>query len=89
MFSPGNCIVAHQIFGTQQGQNNQAPLSPEATAQRNQQDAVSTAAAMAHQQEQRGVSQLQNAVSAAAGRPILSPSGDASYNASKPRHEWC
>lgn len=78
MFSPGNCNIAHQIFGTQQGQNNQAPLSPEATAQRNQQDAVSTAAAMAHQQEQRGVSQLQNAVSAAAGRSILSPSGDAS-----------
>ena len=33
---------------------------------------------MAHQQEQRGVSQLQNAVSAATGRSILSPSGDAS-----------
>ena len=78
MFSPGNCNITHQIFSTQQGQNNQAPLSPEATAQRNQQDAVSTAAAMAHQQEQRGVSQLQNAVSAAAGRSILSPSGDAS-----------
>lgn len=78
MFSPSNRNLGHQLYINQQSQNNQAPLSPEVAAQRNHQDAASTAAAMAHQQEQRGVSQLQNAVSAATGRSILSPSADAS-----------
>ncbi|KAF2806646.1 uncharacterized protein BDZ99DRAFT_573392 [Mytilinidion resinicola] len=77
MFSPNNRNLGHSLFGGQQGQHAQAPLSPEAIAQRNHQDAASTAAAMAHQQEQRGVSQLQSAVSAAAtGRSLLSPSGE-------------
>ncbi|KAI9866231.1 MAG: Transcriptional regulatory protein sin3, partial [Watsoniomyces obsoletus] len=58
------------LYGPQ-GQQGPAPLSPE--AQRTHPDAAGTAAALAHQQEQRGVSQLQNAVSAAAGRTILSP----------------
>ncbi|KAF2498321.1 hypothetical protein BU16DRAFT_558387 [Lophium mytilinum] len=76
MFSPNNRNLGHSLFGGQ-GQHAQAPLSPEAIAQRNHQDAASTAAAMAHQQEQRGVSQLQSAVSAAAtGRSLLSPSGE-------------
>jgi hypothetical protein len=44
-------------------------------------DSIGSAAALAHQQEQRGVSQLQNAVSAAAGRSILSPSVDNSLPA--------
>jgi paired amphipathic helix protein Sin3a len=39
-------------------------------------DVATTAATLVHQQEQRGVSQLQSAVSAATGRSVLSPSGD-------------
>lgn len=76
-FSPNNRHLGQPLFGAQQGQLGPAPLSPEAAA-RPHPDAVASAAALAHQQEQRGVSQLQNAVSAAAGRSILSPSGDTS-----------
>ncbi|KAF2634946.1 paired amphipathic helix protein Sin3a [Massarina eburnea CBS 473.64] len=72
-FSPNNRNLGLPLFGPQQGQ---APLSPEAV-NRSHPEAAASAAAIAHQQEQRGVSQLQNAVSAAAGRPIMSPSGDA------------
>lgn len=80
MFSPERRTIAQPLFGMQTGPNSQAPLSPEAHTQRDQQAAVVTAAALAHQQEQRGVSQLQSAVSAATGgvlsRPgLLSPSG--------------
>ncbi|KAJ9648383.1 Transcriptional regulatory protein sin3 [Coniosporium tulheliwenetii] len=72
-----------QVFGGQLAQSNQAPLlSPEAQA-REQQAAASAVALAQHQQEQRGVSQLQNAVSAATGgalpRPgMMSPSADMS-----------
>ncbi|KAF2750618.1 hypothetical protein M011DRAFT_464421 [Sporormia fimetaria CBS 119925] len=72
IFSPNNRNMGLPLFGNQQP----VPLSPEAN--RHHADAAASAAALAHQQEQRGVSQLQNAVSAAAGRSILSPSGDGS-----------
>lgn len=77
-FSPSR-PVAQPHFVPQQGQGNQAPISPEAHAREQQM----TAAALAHQQEQRGVSQLSNAVSAATGgllnRPdLISPPGGAS-----------
>ncbi|KAF2187849.1 hypothetical protein K469DRAFT_749045 [Zopfia rhizophila CBS 207.26] len=77
MFSPNNRNLGQPLFGAQQGQPGQAPLSPEVT-NRPHPDSAASAAALAHQQEQRGVSQLQNAVSAATGRSILSPSGDTS-----------
>ena len=76
-FSPNNRSLGQPLFGPQQGQQGPAPLSPEAVA-RPHPDAAASAAAMVHQQEQRGVSQLQNAVSAATGRTIMSPSADAS-----------
>jgi paired amphipathic helix protein Sin3a len=75
MFSPNNRNLGQPVFGVQQGQPGTAPVSPEMT-NRLHPDAAASAAAIAHQQEQRGVSQLQNAVSAATGRSILSPSGD-------------
>lgn len=77
MFSPNNRNLGQPMFNAQQGQPGAAPLSPEVT-NRPHPDAAASAAALAHQQEQRGVSQLQNAVSAATGRSILSPSGDTS-----------
>jgi len=77
-FSPGNRNLGQPLFGPQQGPPSSAPLSPEAAATRHHTDAAATAASLAHQQEQRGVSQLQNAVSAATGRSILSPSADPS-----------
>jgi len=76
-FSPNNRNLGQPLFGPQQGQQGPAPLSPEVHA-RPHPDAAASAAAMVHQQEQRGVSQLQNAVSAATGRTIMSPSADAS-----------
>jgi len=75
MFSPNNRSLAQPLFGPQQPQPVHAPLSPE-VQNRGHPDSISSAAALVHQQEQRGVSQLQSAVSAAAGRSILSPSGD-------------
>jgi paired amphipathic helix protein Sin3a len=75
IFSPNNRNLGLPLFGSQQGQQGPAPLSPE-VANRHHPDVAASAAALAHQQEQRGVSQLQNAVSAATGRSILSPSGD-------------
>jgi paired amphipathic helix protein Sin3a len=75
MFSPNNRNLGLPLFGPHQGQQGPAPMSPE-TVNRHTHDAASAAALAAHQQEQRGVSQLQNAVSAAAGRSILSPSGE-------------
>ncbi|KAF2442152.1 hypothetical protein P171DRAFT_433710 [Karstenula rhodostoma CBS 690.94] len=76
-FSPNTRNLGQALFGPQQGQVGPAPLSPEATA-RPHPDAAASAATLVHQQEQRGVSQLQNAVSAAAGRSVLSPGGDIS-----------
>ena len=62
----------------QHGPNQQSPVDAR------EQQLVANSAALAHQQEQRGVSQLQNAVSAAAGGSLggpgmqrLSPSGRA------------
>jgi paired amphipathic helix protein Sin3a len=74
MFSPNNRSLGQALYGPQ-GNQGPAPLSPEVTT-RPHPDPTGSAAALAHQQEQRGVSQLQNAVSAAAGRSILSPSMD-------------
>lgn len=76
-FSPNPRNLGQALFGPQQGQAGPAPHSPEATA-RPHPDVATSAATLVHQQEQRGVSQLQNAVSAAAGRSILSPSGEMS-----------
>lgn len=80
LFSPNMRALEQSAFGGQLAQNNPAPLSPEAQA-REQQAAASAVALAQHQQEQRGVSQLQNAVSAATGgalpRPgMMSPSVD-------------
>lgn len=75
MFSPNNRSLGQPMYGMQQGQQGQQPLSPEVNT-RPHPDSGGSAAALAHQQEQRGVSQLQNAVSAATGRSILSPSMD-------------
>jgi paired amphipathic helix protein Sin3a len=75
MFSPNSRSLGQALYGPQGGQQGPAPLSPEATT-RPHPDPVGSAAALAHQAEQRGVSQLQNAVSAATGRSILSPSMD-------------
>jgi paired amphipathic helix protein Sin3a len=88
MFSPGRSAPAQPAYSTQQSQNAQAPLSPEQTATREHQAA--TSAALVHQQEQRGVSQLQNAVSMAANRPnVLSPAVGAAvpltYNGNVPQ----
>jgi paired amphipathic helix protein Sin3a len=80
MFSPNNRSLGQALYGLQQGHQGPGPLSPEVTA-RPPPDSIGSAAALAHQQEQRGVSQLQNAVSAAAGRSILSPSVDNSLPA--------
>jgi paired amphipathic helix protein Sin3a len=73
MFSPNNRSLGQALYGPQGGPQGPAPLSPEVNS-RPHPDPVGNAAALAHQQEQRGVSQLQNAVSAATGRSILSPS---------------
>lgn len=76
MFSPNNRNLGQPLYGPQQGQQGPGQLSPEVTT-RPHPDPAGSAAALAHQQEQRGVSQLQNAVSAATGRSVLSPSGEA------------
>ncbi|KAI1515339.1 Paired amphipathic helix protein Sin3a [Pyrenophora tritici-repentis] len=75
MFSPNNRTLGQPLYGQQQ-QQGPAPHSPEVTS-RPHPDPAGSAAVLAHQQEQRGVSQLQNAVSAATGRSIMSPSVDA------------
>ncbi|KAF1840440.1 uncharacterized protein K460DRAFT_208398 [Cucurbitaria berberidis CBS 394.84] len=77
MFSPNNRNLGQPLYGPQQGQQGPTQLSPEVTT-RPLPDPAGSAAALAHQQEQRGVSQLQIAVSAATGRSILSPGGDIS-----------
>ncbi len=77
MFSPSNRNLGQPMYGTPQGQQGPTQHSPEATT-RPLPDHAGSAATLAHQQEQRGVSQLQNAVSAATGRSILTPSGDIS-----------
>lgn len=74
-FSPNNNGLGQPLFGPQQGPPVPAPLSPEVT-NRPQPEPSIAAAAFVHQQEQRGVSHLQNAVSAATGRAVLSPSGE-------------
>ena len=77
LFSPNNRNLNQPLYSAQQAQQGPTPLSPEATT-RQHPDAATSAAALAHQQEQQGVSQLQNAVSAATGRSMLALSGDAS-----------
>ncbi|KAJ5059893.1 hypothetical protein PSV09DRAFT_2373371 [Bipolaris maydis] len=76
MFSPNNRTLGQPLYGPQQGQQGHPQHSPEVTS-RPHPDPAGSAAALAHQQEQRGVSQLQNAVSAATGRSLMSPSVDA------------
>lgn len=69
-YSPGTRMMGPGMYGQHGGQNQ--PQEPHYEYQNQQeQQASANAAAMAHQQEQRGVSQLQSAVSAAsgAGRP--------------------
>ncbi|KAL5115298.1 Transcriptional regulatory protein sin3 [Pleosporales sp. CAS-2024a] len=72
MLSPNNRSLVQALYGPQGGLQGPAPLSPEAST-RPHSDLLGNAAALAHQQEQQGVSQLQNAVSAATRRSILSP----------------
>ncbi len=72
--------LLRQAFGMPPGQQN--TLMPIEVQQREHQVAAANAANFAHNQEQRGVSQLQNALSAAAGGPmsrqgVFSPSGRA------------
>ncbi|KAL1879588.1 Transcriptional regulatory protein sin3 [Paecilomyces lecythidis] len=62
-YSPGARMMGPGIYG-QQGQNQ--PQDPHYEYQ-SQQEQQASAAALAHQQQERGVSQLQSAVSAAAG----------------------
>ena len=75
IFAQNNRSLGQALYGPQGGQPGQPPMSPEVNS-RTHPDPIGSAAALAHQQEQRGVSQLQNAVSAATGRSILSPSLD-------------
>lgn len=72
MFSPNNRNIGQPPYGSQQP--GQAQISPEANA-RGLPDQAGSAAALVHQQEQRGVSQLQNAL-AATGRGVMSPGGE-------------
>ncbi|KAI9698496.1 MAG: Transcriptional regulatory protein sin3 [Candelina mexicana] len=70
MVSPSGRVLAHPAMGQQPAnpatQNGQADsLVHQGQSQRDQQVAAANAAAIAHQQEQRGVSHLSNAVSAA------------------------
>lgn len=80
-------MIASGIFGQQAAQGSHQDHPYEYPTQQEQQ-AAAGAAAMAHQQDQRGVSQLQGAASAAAsalGRPsmMVSPaSGQHSLNQS-------
>jgi paired amphipathic helix protein Sin3a len=75
IFQASSRSLGQALYGPQGGQLGQAPMSPEINS-RPHPDTIGSAAALAHQQEQRGVSQLQNAVSAATGRSILSPTLD-------------
>ncbi|KAK3044760.1 hypothetical protein LTS18_000434, partial [Coniosporium uncinatum] len=76
MYSPEDRPAVQHGFTTSQG--NEGPLSsPEVQMQ---QQALANAAALSHQQDQRGVSQLQSAASVANGGPLsrqglMSPSG--------------
>ncbi len=83
IFSPDMRALEQSTFGGQLAQSNQAQLSSPEAQTREQQAAASAVALAQHQQEQRGVSQLQNAVSAATGgalpRPgMMSPSAEMS-----------
>lgn len=72
---------AHQValYGPQGDQQaRQSPFDP-ATAQDHPQGI--NHALLAHQQEQRGISQLQNAISAAPGEPLRQPATGLSPNA--------
>ncbi|KAH4076899.1 hypothetical protein HBH70_137010 [Parastagonospora nodorum] len=67
----GNTAPPHEGTYYETPQGRPWPQQPRPQGPEGQE---SNAATIAHQQEQRGVSQLQNAVSAATGRSILSPS---------------
>lgn len=69
-YSPSNRVMGAGMYGQQAGQSQ--PQDHHYDYQNQQeQHAPSNAAGLAHQQEQRGVSQLQNAASAASGRPSM------------------
>jgi paired amphipathic helix protein Sin3a len=77
-FSPNNRNLGQPLFGPQQGQQGPDPFAPQVLA-RHSSDAAASAAATVHQQEQRGVNQLQRAVAAESGRVgIMSPNVDGS-----------
>lgn len=71
-YSPGSRMMAPGMFSQQAGQGQHQDHPYEYPTQQEQQ-AAAGAAAMAHQQDQRGVSQLQGAASAASGlgRPSM------------------
>ncbi|KAK2732401.1 Transcriptional regulatory protein sin3 [Onygenales sp. PD_40] len=66
-YSPKGHLMPANIYGAKQSGQNQAQEPPYDYQREQEQQASNNAAALAHQQEQRGVSQLQSAVSAATG----------------------
>ncbi|KAL1965797.1 hypothetical protein VTN77DRAFT_5118 [Rasamsonia byssochlamydoides] len=68
-YSPSNRVMGAGLYGQQAGQNQ--PQDHHYDYQNQQEQQASANAAALHQQEQRGVSQLQSAVSAASGRPSM------------------
>ncbi|KAI9840969.1 MAG: Transcriptional regulatory protein sin3 [Sclerophora amabilis] len=70
IFSPNGRTNAPQVFGQsqQQTQNQGASIDPQAQRE-HQASAVNAAALAQHQQEQQGVSQLQNAITIATNGP--------------------
>lgn len=68
-YSPGNRVVGGGLYGQQQSQGQ--PQDHHYEYQGQQEHQASASAAAMHQQDQRGVSQLQNAAAASAGRPSM------------------
>jgi paired amphipathic helix protein Sin3a len=69
-YSPTNRMMGGGLYGQQMNQN-QAQDHHYDYQREQEQQASANAAALAHQQEQRGVSQLQSAANAAAQRPSI------------------
>ena len=69
-YSPSSRVMGHGLYGPQGGGQQSGPSQPQEAQYEYQshqeQQAALNAVAMAHQQDQRGVSQLQGAASAAA-----------------------
>ncbi|KAI9806968.1 MAG: Transcriptional regulatory protein sin3 [Piccolia ochrophora] len=84
MFTPGSRAVAPPTLAQQTGQGQSQNSQVEPSSQREPHGPINAAALAQHQQEQRGVSQLQNAVTAAANGPnARQPSMQGSPNASQ------